>query len=449
MGDGPADELRLPTALALRVEQTPIAAITPYAGNARTHSRKQLAQIEASIRRFGFVSPILLADDNSVIAGHGRLAAAQSLGLQDVPTIRLSHLSAAERRAYVVADNRLAELAGWDRDLLAIELQGLAALDLDFDLELTGFDGAELDALLDTATADDDDDQIPEATGPAITRVGDIWTLGPHRLICGDARTPETYAALMPGEAARMVFTDPPYNVPIDGHVGGKGRIARRPFVMASGEMSAAEFEVFLREVLTCAAAVSLDGAIHFVCMDWRSIAPLIHVGDGVYAELKNLIAWVKANAGMGAFYRSQHELIAAFKVGTAAHVNNFGLGGTGRYRTNVWSYPGATSFGKDRDATLALHPTVKPVALVADAIRDVSRRGEIVLDPFGGSGSTLIAAERTGRHARLVELDPLYCDTICRRWSQLTGQPAILTGDGQTFDEVGAARTEATDAQA
>lgn len=377
------------------------------------------------------------------------MAAAQSLGLTEVPIIRLSHLTAAERRAYVVADNRLAELAGWDRELLAIELQGLAALDLDFDLELTGFDGAELDALLDVVASDDEPDQVPETSGPAVTRVGDIWELGPHRLICGDARSSDAYATLMAGEAARMVFTDPPYNVPINGHVGGKGRIARRPFVMASGEMSAAEFETFLREVLTCAASVSLDGAIHFVCMDWRSIAPLIRVGEEVYAGFKNLITWVKDNAGMGAFYRSQHELVAAFKVGQAAHTNNFGLGGTGRYRTNVWSYPGVSSFGKGRDEALALHPTVKPVALVADAIRDVSRRGEIVLDPFGGSGTTLIAAERTGRRARLIELDPLYCDTICRRWRQFSGQAAVLAGSGQTFEEVLASREEVTDAQA
>jgi DNA modification methylase len=245
----------------------------------------------------------------------------------------------------------------------------------------------------------------------------------------------------MASERARMVFTDPPYNVPIDGHVGGLGKVARRPFVMASGEMSDTEFRQFLDDVLKQAAEASLDGAIHFVCMDWRSIDALIQVGRTRYGEFKNLIVWAKDNGGMGSFYRSQHELIAAFKVGTASHINTFGLGDTGRYRTNVWRYPGVNSFGRGRDEALAMHPTVKPVALVADAIRDVSRRNDIVLDPFGGSGTTLIAAERTRRRARLIELDPLYCDTICRRWAQFSGATAALEQNGRAFDDVAVER--------
>ena len=247
----------------------------------------------------------------------------------------------------------------------------------------------------------------------------------------------------MDGEQARMVFTDPPYDVEIDGHAGGKGRIARRDFVMGSGEMSDVDFATLLRDALACAAAVTMDGGIHFVFMDWRSVDRLIAVGQGVYTEFKNLIVWVKDNGGMGAFYRSQHELIAVFKVGRAPHINTFGLGETGRYRTNVWTYPGVNTFGKGRDETLALHPTVKPVALVADAVRDVSRRKDIVLDPFGGSGTTLIAAERTGRRARLIELDPLYCDTICRRWAAFSGEEAVLEGSGRAFARVGADRAQ------
>jgi DNA modification methylase len=420
----------------------PTAALVPYLGNARRHSPKQISQIAAMIREAGCVNPLLVADDNTIIAGHGRAAAAQQIGMPAVPVIRLSHLTPAQVRAYRIADNRLAELAGWDREMLAIELQGLADLEVDFDLELTGFDGAELDDLLSTTELDADEaDQIPEASGPATTQAGDVWLLGDHRLVCGDARSSETYALVMAGERARMVFTDPPYNVPIDGHVGGLGKVARRPFVMASGEMSDTEFRQFLDDVLKQAAEASLDGAIHFVCMDWRSIDALIQVGRTRYGEFKNLIVWAKDNGGMGSFYRSQHELIAAFKVGTASHINTFGLGDTGRYRTNVWRYPGVNSFGRGRDEALAMHPTVKPVALVADAIRDVSRRNDIVLDPFGGSGTTLIAAERTRRRARLIELDPLYCDTICRRWAQFSGATAALEQNGRAFDDVAVER--------
>lgn len=429
--------------LDLKVELRPIEALQPYVGNARTHSKKQIAQIAASIRRFGFVSPVLLGEDDGVVAGHGRIEAARSLGMVEIPAIRLDHLSPAERRAYLLADNRLAELASWDAELLALELQGLEALELDFDLEITGFDGAELELLLNPSPSPDPEDQLPEAAGPVITRSGDVWIMGPHRLHCGDARDPQAYASLMAGEPARMVFADPPYNVAIDGHAGGKGRIARRPFIMASGEMSGAEFTTFLTETLSGMAGASMDGSIAFICMDWRHLPELLAAGAVAYDEMKNLIVWTKDNGGMGAFYRSQHELIGVFKKGRAPHVNTFGLGETGRYRTNVWNYPGVNSFTPGRDDALAMHPTVKPVAMVADAIRDVSHRGEIVLDAFGGSGTTLIAAHRTRRRARLLELDPLYCDVICRRWTALTGEVALLEGDGRSFDQIAEARTD------
>lgn len=410
-----------------------------YAGNARTHSAKQVSQIAASIKKFGFVNPILIGGDSTVIAGHGRVAAAIELGLDEVPTIELAHLSDAERRAYVIADNRLAELAGWDRDVLAIELQSLADLDLDFDLELTGFETAALDLLLDGDVSEDEDpdDVLFEAgSDKAVTRLDDVWLLGKHRLICGDAQLQETYGALMGNDRARLVFTDPPYNVKISGHVCGSGAVQHREFAMASGEMDQVRFTDFLKSSLNCMANVSIDGAIHFVCMDWRHIGELQAVGDETYSELKNLIVWKKTNGGMGTFYRSQHELIFAYKVGKAPHINTFGLGETGRYRTNVWEYPGVNSFGSGQK-DLEMHPTVKPVALVADAIKDVTRRGDIVLDGFGGSGTTLIASERAGRVARLVELDPLYCDVICRRFASLTGIDPVLEGSGEKFDEV------------
>ncbi|HRD44852.1 MAG TPA: site-specific DNA-methyltransferase [Caulobacter sp.] len=440
---------RTPTELDLKIELRPVGDLVPYAGNARTHSTRQVEQIAASIRQFGFVNPVLIDDANGVIAGHGRLEAAKSLGFAEVPTIRLSHLTKGERRAYVLADNRLAELAGWDEDILKIELQGLQDLELDFELEVIGFEGAELDLLLDTSTEPAVDKKadavVKVAAGPAITQLGDLWLLGDHRLLCGDALKPEAYQTLMAGEQARMIFTDPPYNVKIDGHAGGKGKVERREFVMASGEMSQSQFTTFLTDSLTAMAGCCVDGAIAFVCMDWRHIDEVMAAGRAAFDELKNLIVWAKTNGGMGAFYRSRHELIFAFKKGRASHVNTFGLGEGGRYRTNVWDYPGVNTFTANRDAELDMHPTVKPVALVADAIKDVSRRGDIVLDAFGGSGTTLIAAEKTGRQARLLELDPLYADVICRRWEKYAKRPALLAATGQTFDEVAETRAAAT----
>ena len=435
----------LPDAFRLKMTYRKVDDLKPYAGNARTHSAKQITQIAASIRQFGFTNPVLVDGASGIVAGHGRVAAARQLGMTEVPVIELAHLSEAERRAYVIADNRLAELAGWDRDILAIELQALSEMDLDFDLEITGYETAELDLLLDGPAADQtdpDDDIAGMETGPAVTRPGDIWLLGKHRLICGDARHPDTFTALMESDRAKAVFTDPPYNVKIGGHVCGSGAIQHREFAMASGEMDVAGFTAFLGSTLGAMADVSVDGAIHFVCMDWRHMGELRSAGDKVYSELKNLVVWKKSNGGMGTFYRSQHELVFVYKVGTAPHTNTFGLGDTGRYRTNVWDYPGVNSFGANQK-DLALHPTVKPVALVADAIKDVTRRGEIVLDGFGGSGTTLIAAERTGRVARLVELDPLYCDVICRRYEARTGRPARLCGTEQIFSDVAIARAD------
>jgi len=434
----------LPETIRLKITYRKVDDLKPYAGNARTHTAKQIAQIAASIRQFGFTNPVLIDGTGGIVAGHGRVAASRELRLTEVPVIELAHLSEAERRAYVIADNRLAELAGWDRDILAIELQALSERDLDFDLEITGFETAELDLLLDGSDGDqpDPDDAADLVTGPAVTRPGDIWLLGKHRLICGDAQHPDTYSALMESDRAHAVFTDPPYNVKIGGHVCGSGAIQHREFAMASGEMDVAGFTAFLAASLGAMARVSVDGAIHFVCMDWRHMGELRAAGDTVYSELKNLVVWKKSNGGMGTFYRSQHELVFVYKVGTAPHTNTFGLGDTGRYRTNVWDYPGVNSFGANQK-DLALHPTVKPVALVADAIKDVTKRGEIVLDGFGGSGTTLMAAERTGRVARLVELDPLYCDVICRRYEARTGRSARLDGSDQIFGNVAIARAD------
>lgn len=418
-----------------------ITSLKPYARNARTHSKKQVKQIAASIVRFGFTNPVLISDDGEIIAGHGRVEAAKSLDWKAVPTLALSHLSETERRAYVLADNKLALNAGWDKEILAIELQAL--VDLEFDTELTGFSLAEIDLVLDEASdadpdqLDGEDDQVSFASGPAVSRQGDLWQLGRHRLLCGDARSAIDFEALMGGEVADLVFTDPPYNVKIDGNVCGLGTVKHREFAFASGEMSQSQFTTFLADTLGIAASVMRDGAIAFVCMDWRHMGELLAAGQQCFTELKNLVVWNKTNGGMGAFYRSKHELVFVFKQGTAEHTNSFGLGETGRYRTNVWDYAGISSISGSRSEELAMHPTVKPVALIADAIRDCSRRGEVVLDCFGGSGSTLIAAEKTGRAARLIEYDPLYCDTIVRRWEKLTGKRATLAVTNETFEDL------------
>jgi DNA modification methylase len=416
--------------------------LRPFPRNARTHSIKQVKQIARSIERFGFTNPVLISDASEIIAGHGRVEAAKLLGLSAVPTIALSHLTEEERRAYVLADNKLAMNAGWDREILAIELQAL--VDLDFDVELTGFSLAEIDFAIDELGQSDPegsdtaDDFVPEVDGPAITRRGDVWRLGRHRLLCGDAQDPDCFQALLDGERADLVFTDPPYNVAIDGHVCGQGSVRHREFAFASGEMTSAQFTAFLNTTLGNAEAVMRDGAIAFVCMDWRHMRELLDAGTEVFTELKNLVVWNKTIGGMGTFYRSKHELIFVFKAGSGEHTNSFGLGDTGRYRTNVWDYAGISSLGANRADELSMHPTVKPVALIADAIRDCSKRGQVILDCFGGSGSTLIAAERTGRLARLIEYDEAYCDTIVRRWEHLTGKRATRAADDAIFEELG-----------
>ncbi len=424
-----------------KTENTPVSDLKPRSTNPRTHSKKQIRQIADSIERFGFTNPVLIDRTDGIVAGHGRIEAAKLLGIEKVPTIRLEDLTEAEVRAYVIADNKLAENAGWDRELLAIEFQGLLELDLDFDVTITGFETPEIDILigeLDAAEEEDPADEVPElADGPPVTRLGDIWCIGKHRLICGDATDPDAYARLLDGAEAQMVFTDPPYNVPIEGHVSGLGKVKHREFAMASGEMSESEFTEFLAKVFRHLATASADGAIQFLCIDWRHVGEVLAAGKSAYTELKNLCVWAKTNGGMGSLYRSQHELIFVFKAGKAPHINNVELGKHGRYRTNIWSYPGINSFGKDRDAELALHPTVKPVKLVADAILDCSKRGGIVLDPFLGSGTTLIAAEKTGRRGYGIELDSRYCDVIVRRMVGAFKIEAVHAATAKSFAEI------------
>jgi DNA modification methylase len=428
----------------LQIVYRRIGELKPDPANPRQHSKKQILKLADSIKTLGFNVPVLVDAELNVVSGHCRLAAGRALGIAEVPTIRLDHLSPAQVRVFRIADNRLSELAEWNEQLLARELKDLSLIGLDFSLEVTGFEMAEIDlriaSLEDLPKGENDPaDVLPvPIAGPPLSRIGDIWVLGSHQLSCGNALDAAAFAALIGEERAAMAFSDPPYNVPIDGHASGRGAIRHRSFPMATGEMDAAEFTAFLSSAFRNLVAFSDDGSIHFICMDWRHIGESLAAGREVYDELKNLCVWVKNNAGMGSLYRSQHELVFVFKHGRNRHRNNVQLGQFGRNRSNVWHYCGANSFARcgEEGNLLALHPTVKPVAMVADAILDCSARGDIVLDPFLGSGTTLIAAERTGRRCYGLELDPAYVDTIVRRWQALTGGCAHHRGSGQSFDD-------------
>ena len=428
--------------------------IKPNPRNPRTHSKKQIRQIADSIQAVGFAAPVLIDETGVLLAGHGRLEAAKLLGLKKIPAVVIEGLTEARKRALLLADNRIAQSAGWDRERLADELISLPELLVEegLDISVTGFEPAEIDALLidfEDDVSDPADDIDPAfLSAPTVTRQGDLWLLGKHRLLCGDARETQHVARLMGDERAHMAFLDPPYNLRVRGIVG-RGHIKHQEFAMASGEMAAPAFTSFLIETLTEAAYASIDGAVHFVCMDWRHIGELVEAGRMAYGTMLNLIAWVKSNAGQGSFYRSQHELIGVFRVGDSPHLNTIELGRHGRSRSNVWKYAGVNTFRAGRMDDLRAHPTVKPVALVADAIKDCTQRNQIVIDTFSGSGTTLLAAERVGRKARAMDLDPRYVDVAIRRWQAFTGRDAIHADSGLTFGEIAERRTEVAVQQA
>jgi DNA modification methylase len=432
------------TKIELAIIYRPIEDLKPDSANPRRHTRKQVRQIAESIKAFGFNVPILIDRHGNIIAGHGRWLACRELGFTEVPTLCLDHLTPAQARAFMIADNRLTEIAVWDDRLLAQQLKELTLVGLDFDIEAIGFEMGEIDlriASLDDPAGGEADpaDVVPQIPAAPVSKLGDMWLLHRHRLLCGSALDSALFAELMGEERAATAFVDPPYNVRIDGHAGGLGAIHHRPFPMASGEMDRSQFTAFLGQAFRNLAAFSIDGSIHFVCMDWRHVEELLAAGCEAYDELKNICVWVKDNAGMGSFYRSRHELVFVFKHGRNGHRNNIQLGQFGRNRSNVWHYPGANSFARHSGEgnLLALHPTVKPVAMVVDAILDCSARGDIVLDAFLGSGTTLIAAERTGRRCCGLELDPIYVDTTIRRWEALTGGSARHAGTGRSFDDL------------
>ena len=433
--------------LPFRVEMVPLTKLKPADRNARTHSKKQVGQIAESMKRFGVINPLIADDRGRIVAGHGRLEAAKLLGLKFFPVIRLTDLSDVEIRAYRLADNQLVLNSSWDREILALELGELqiALPEFGLDLAITGFDPGEVDSIMgDFAESPADPaDEIPELEASVTARTGDLFSLGRHRLIVGDARDEQTFASLMQSDLAEMAFLDPPYNVKINGHVGGRGRIKHREFACASGEMTSDQYVRFLQVSLGMSARFTIDGGITYVCMDWRHSPELFQAGAAVYDELKNICVWAKTTPGQGSFYRSQHEFVFVYKRGKAPHLNTFQLGQHGRSRSNIWTYAGVNTFRAGRMDELKMHPTVKPVALIADAMRDCCRRGSIVLDAFAGSGSTIMAAEQIGRRAYCVEIDPQYADVAIRRWQRVTGKDAILESTGQTFEEAHAARAD------
>ncbi len=424
-----------------RVVNRPIDELKDFRSNPRRHPEAQIANLMKSIRN-GWTNPILIDETGTILAGHCRREAARRLRMREVPTITILGLTEKEKSSIVIADNRIPEQAVWDIEILKSHFESL--IEVDFDVELTGFTTGEVDLMLDRqSTAADPADNLDSDAydGPPVSREGDLWHLGRHRLLCGTALFDSSYRALLGDELAQMVVTDPPWNVPIQGHVGGRGKVRHREFKMASGEMTEAEYAKFLETFISRIVAFSCAGSIHYIFIDWRHLREVLQVAQVLYSDLKNLLVWNKNNAGQGSFYRSKHELIPVFKKGSSPHINNFGLGGKGRYRSNVLDYPGVNSLHPSRRGDLELHPTVKPIALVADLIRDCSRRNGVILDPFGGSGTTILAAERTGRIARVIEIDPLYVDVSIRRWEQLTGVPVRHAETGLTFEEMQVAR--------
>jgi hypothetical protein len=416
--------------------------------NVHTHPPAQIAELASGIEKFGWTNPILADDDYRILAGHARWQAAKQLSLQTVSVIVLSGLSPALRRSLVLFDNKIAEKSRWDRAGLAHELHQLSSLLAaeGLDISLTGFEAPEIDQLMgDLIDPEDDpvdDFRQPPAEDAPATKIGDLWSLGPHRIACGDATEHGAVQKLKGHDRAAMVTADPPFNLPARS-IQGRGSIRHPDFVRGSGELSSSAHIRLLTDSFSLAAKFSLPGALHYLFMDWRHVREILAAGDEVYNGLVNIVVWNKTNAGQGSFYRSQHELIFIFKVGSASHRNNIALGRHGRNRSNVWTYPGVNTFRAGRLEDLSAHPTVKPVALVADAMRDCTRRGDLVLDPFLGSGTTVLAAERVGRRGYGLELDPKYVDVTIRRWQQYTGRDAILKATGQTFAELSKTRTK------
>lgn len=436
--------------LAERIEQVPISDLRSNQQQARKHSAAKLDRLARNIKAFGFALPVLIDENGYVIVGYARVTAANEIGMTCVPAVRISHLNDAEKKAYHIADNQLTLDAEWD--LKALQALSLDISDAGLDIALTGFSQDDLDKLLgglEIPPLDADDQPPVPSEDNVVSRPGDLWLLGKHRVLCADSTQGASYARLLGDDKARMVISDLPYNLRIQGTVSGLGKHQHAEFRMASGEMSEAEFTAFLGKVFALLVDHTTDGSLHYHFMDWRHLHEISMAGRANYTELKNLCVWNKNNAGMGSLYRSKHELIFVYKSGKAAHVNNIELGKHGRYRTNVFDYPGANAFGPDRDEHLAAHPTVKPVQLITDLLLDCSNSGDLILDPFLGSGTTILAAQQAGRVAAGLEIEPRYVDVAIGRYEALTGTKAIHSGTGLSFTEMRCQRQQAAKGEA
>ena len=422
----------------LHTEYIATNTLSPMPGAPREHPKSQIRALTKSFEAFGQVLPILVDADGRIISGAAQWEVAKRLGMTEVMAIRVEYLSEPQTKALMVALNRLGDLSKWNEQALSKILLDLHELELDFDIEASGYTEIEIELRIDGIDdlSEPDDDQVLVGDGPTITSLGDLWQLGDHRLFCGDTLKEESWLAPMGEDLAALVVTDSPFNVPIDGHVTGQGRFKHRSFEMAVGEMSQAEFTAFLRTSMEHASRWSKPGSVHVWAMDWRHANEVTAAGQAVYERYLNMAVWVKDRPGMGSWLRSQHELFFIFGKGGAPMRNNVQLGRFGRSRSNVWHYPSAASVSRisDEGNPLSWHPTVKPLALIADIMLDSTIKGDIVVDPFMGSGTTLIAAEKLGRRARGIELDPAYCDTIIRRWQRWTGETAVRVADGAAF---------------
>lgn len=422
-----------------RIEQLPTSALRENPNNARTHDDKQYAALEAAIRKFGWLVPVVVDANLMILAGNARYVVAKRMGLETVPCIMADHLSETDKGAFALGENQLAQLSGWNPELLQKELDAL--FNVGFEIETIGFSTKDL-TIAPVPQNAEEDDSIPPVAEHAVTQPGYVWRVGPHIIVQGDSQTAKPFEKGLQGRVADMVFGDLPYNLPVDGFVRGKGGKNRfREFAFASGEMTPPEFTAFQRAIFRNCARFSKQASIHFQCIDFRHIREILDAADGVYTEFKQLIVWDKQVGGLGSFYRSQYELIFVFKSGRGKHTNTFGLGQHGRFRTNLWSYPGIGAMGKGRAEELASHATPKSIPMVMDAIRDCSHPGELILDPCLGSGVTAIAAHKTGRVCVGIEIDPLYVDVAVKRLAAVTGIEPVLEGDGRTFNEIAATR--------
>ncbi len=415
-----------------------IERIKPYPAHSRIHGKRQIDKLKKLIQHFGQVVPIIIDREGVIVDGHAIWQAMRELGSGEIATIVVTNRTDPEIKALRLALNRIPSDAAWENERLRAELEQLVSLS--FDLELTGFDAVEIDHLFEVDVPKlkvaEECGQIPAPQERAITAVGDIWSCGRHLVGCGDARDQDFIDKVRGGLHASTCFVHPAYNVSIAGFASGKGHVRHRDFIHGVGEMDTRQFTAFLAESLAVLQRSASDGAFIFACVDWRHLFELLAAGRQCDLGLYNICVWAKTKAGKGSLYRSQTELISVFKVGTTPHINNVELGRHGRNRSNLWTYRGLHSFGGDRDELLASHPTVTPVLMIADAIRDVTKHGEIVLDTFVGSGSTIMAAEETGRVGIGVDLDPLYVDVAIRRWQAHARLDALHTATGEPFDD-------------